>query len=126
MNGAGFTTLERWLGEFDVLFLRRNNADLLVLVPWRHLGAHSGTGAAMICTLPTGEEKQRRAAALPSNSAAIQSEKSAAHDTTAMRDFLVAALRCARCRALLLANEIDAVGFAVSRELVTLGAAYNG
>ena len=78
----------------------------------------------MICTPPTGEEKERRAAALPSNSAAIQSEKSAAHDTTAMRDFLVAALRCARCRALLLANEIDAVGVAVSRELVTLNAAY--
>jgi hypothetical protein len=27
--------LERWLGEFDALFLRRNNADPLVLVPWR-------------------------------------------------------------------------------------------
>jgi Holliday junction resolvase len=34
-DGAGFTTLERWLGEFDALFLRRNNADPLVLVPWR-------------------------------------------------------------------------------------------
>jgi Holliday junction resolvase len=34
-NGAGFATLERWLGEYDALFLRRNNADPLVLVPWR-------------------------------------------------------------------------------------------
>lgn len=34
-NGAGFVTLEQWLGEFDVLFLRRNNADPLVVVPWR-------------------------------------------------------------------------------------------
>jgi Holliday junction resolvase len=34
-NGAGFTTLEKWLGEYDALFLRRNNADPLVLVPWR-------------------------------------------------------------------------------------------
>ena len=34
-NGAGFTTLERWLGDFDVLFLRRNNADPLVVLPWR-------------------------------------------------------------------------------------------
>jgi Holliday junction resolvase len=34
-NGAGFTTLEKWLGEFDVLFLRRNNADPLVVLPWR-------------------------------------------------------------------------------------------
>ena len=34
-NGAGFTTLERWLDEYDALFLRRNNADPLVLLPWR-------------------------------------------------------------------------------------------
>src|SRR5262249_35354276 len=34
-NGAGFTTLEKWLGEFDALFLRRNHADALVVLPWR-------------------------------------------------------------------------------------------
>jgi hypothetical protein len=34
-NGAGFTTLERWLGHFDVLALRRNNADPLLVLPWR-------------------------------------------------------------------------------------------
>jgi hypothetical protein len=34
-NGAGFTQLERWLGEYDALFLRQNNADPLVVVPWR-------------------------------------------------------------------------------------------
>jgi Holliday junction resolvase len=34
-NGAGFTTLERWLGEYDALFLRRNNADPLIVLPWR-------------------------------------------------------------------------------------------
>jgi hypothetical protein len=34
-DGSGFTTLERWLGEFDLLFLRRNHADPLVVVPWR-------------------------------------------------------------------------------------------
>jgi Holliday junction resolvase len=34
-DGAGFTTLEKWLGEFDLLFLRKNNADPLVVVPWR-------------------------------------------------------------------------------------------
>ncbi len=34
-NGAGFVTLEGWLGEHDAFFLRRNNADPLVLVPWR-------------------------------------------------------------------------------------------
>jgi hypothetical protein len=33
--GAGFTTLERWLGGFDVLVLKRNNAPPLVALPWR-------------------------------------------------------------------------------------------
>ena len=31
-GGVGFTTLERWLAEYDALFLRRNNADPLVLL----------------------------------------------------------------------------------------------
>jgi hypothetical protein len=34
-SGAGFTTLERWLGDFDILALRRNNADPLIVLPWR-------------------------------------------------------------------------------------------
>ena len=34
-NGAGFVQLETWLGEYDALFLRRNNADPMVLLPWR-------------------------------------------------------------------------------------------
>jgi hypothetical protein len=34
-GGRGFATLERWLAEYDALFLRRNNADPLVLLPWR-------------------------------------------------------------------------------------------
>jgi Holliday junction resolvase len=34
-NGGGFVQLEKWLGEYDALFLRRNHADPLVLVPWR-------------------------------------------------------------------------------------------
>jgi Holliday junction resolvase len=34
-SGAGFTTLEKWLGNSDALFLRRNNADALVVLPWR-------------------------------------------------------------------------------------------
>jgi Holliday junction resolvase len=34
-NGAGFVQLETWLGEYDALFLRRNNADPMVLVTWR-------------------------------------------------------------------------------------------
>jgi len=34
-NGAGFTTLERWVGEYDILFLKRNNREPMVVLPWR-------------------------------------------------------------------------------------------
>jgi hypothetical protein len=34
-SGAGFAQLGKWLGEYDVLFLRRNNATPLVGMPWR-------------------------------------------------------------------------------------------
>src|SRR5262245_32459872 len=34
-NGAGFTQPERWLGEYYLLFLRRDRAEPLVLLPWR-------------------------------------------------------------------------------------------
>lgn len=34
-NGGGFTTLERWLGEYDLLVLRRNHADSMIVLPWR-------------------------------------------------------------------------------------------
>jgi hypothetical protein len=34
-SGSGFVTLEKWLGAYDVLFLKRNNTDPLVLLPWR-------------------------------------------------------------------------------------------
>ena len=33
-SGGGFTTLDRWLGDFDLLVLRRDRADPLVLPPW--------------------------------------------------------------------------------------------
>jgi len=33
-NGSGFTLLEKWLGEYQVLFLRRDRADPLVVLPW--------------------------------------------------------------------------------------------
>jgi hypothetical protein len=28
-------SIENWLGEYDALFLRRDHADPLVVVPWR-------------------------------------------------------------------------------------------
>ena len=32
---CGFVTLKKWLGEYDALFLRKNKAAPLVLLPWR-------------------------------------------------------------------------------------------
>jgi hypothetical protein len=34
-DGAGFATLERWLGDLDLLFLRRNHGEPIVCLPWR-------------------------------------------------------------------------------------------
>ena len=34
-EGAGFATIARWLGEFDVLALRQNNCDPLIVLPWK-------------------------------------------------------------------------------------------
>jgi hypothetical protein len=34
-SGGGFVQLEKWLADFDLLMLRRNNAFPLVVVPWR-------------------------------------------------------------------------------------------
>jgi hypothetical protein len=34
-DGGGFAMLERWLSDYDILFLRRNNSDPLVVAPWR-------------------------------------------------------------------------------------------
>jgi Holliday junction resolvase len=37
-SGGCFVQLEKWLGEYDALFLRRNHADAFVLLPWRTCG----------------------------------------------------------------------------------------
>ena len=34
-NGEGFIHLDKWLGEHDAMFLVRDRADPLVLLPWR-------------------------------------------------------------------------------------------
>jgi Holliday junction resolvase len=34
-NGEGFVQLERWLGENDAMFLVRDRADPIVVLPWR-------------------------------------------------------------------------------------------
>jgi len=33
-NGGGFVQLERWLADHAALFLRRDHADPLVVLPW--------------------------------------------------------------------------------------------
>ena len=33
-GGSGFTTIERWLADNDFLFLRRDRAEPLVVMPW--------------------------------------------------------------------------------------------
>tara|TARA_R100000234_G_C4964093_1_gene163111 strand:- start:528 stop:833 length:306 start_codon:yes stop_codon:yes gene_type:complete len=33
-DGAGFKTLEHWLGDNDVLFLKKNNTDPMVILTW--------------------------------------------------------------------------------------------
>jgi Holliday junction resolvase len=44
-DGSGFVQLERWLDDYDALFLRRNNADPMVVLPWR-------TWAALLAKVP--------------------------------------------------------------------------
>lgn len=34
-DGKGFALLEKWLGEYDLLFLRRDRKKPLVVMPWR-------------------------------------------------------------------------------------------
>lgn len=56
-NGEGFAVLERWLGENDLLFLKRDRQDPMVVLPWpvflevmltyaRHLGHTQECGEA--------------------------------------------------------------------------------
>ena len=33
-SGAGFITLEGWLGALDILFLRRDRQEPMVVMPW--------------------------------------------------------------------------------------------
>ena len=46
-GGEGFKTLERWLGDSDLLFLRRDRSDPLVVMPWslyeQLMGRQAGT-----------------------------------------------------------------------------------
>lgn len=52
-NGEGFKTLEKWLGDNDMLFLRRDRAAPMVLMPWavyaRLMGAQAGAERVKPC-----------------------------------------------------------------------------
>ena len=56
-SGDGFVQLERWLGDFDALFLRRNHAEPLVVIPWRLWARIAETVQGK---KPTSREKRRR------------------------------------------------------------------
>ena len=45
-DGAGFAVLERWLGDNDLIFLRRDRAEPMVVLP-------SSTWARLVGTDPT-------------------------------------------------------------------------
>jgi hypothetical protein len=47
-NGSGFTQLEKWFGEYQVLFLRRDRADPLVVLPWSTWESSARQGAALV------------------------------------------------------------------------------
>lgn len=51
-SGAGFTMLERWLSDYDVLFLRRDRQEPLVVLPWNTWVALLGANAPTTSTPP--------------------------------------------------------------------------
>ena len=55
-NGTGFTQLEKWLGEFDALFLRRNLSRMPVRAaaaqPVFNLAGNSGRSSAAMTDRP--------------------------------------------------------------------------
>jgi hypothetical protein len=60
-DGSGFKQLERWLGDNDVLLLRRDRAEPLVVLPWRTYAAllraaAKGTQAASATTEATASQ----------------------------------------------------------------------
>ena len=54
-RGSGFATLERWLAQYEALFLRRDHADPLIVLPWRmwaRLNKEAGWAKATDSLLP--------------------------------------------------------------------------
>ena len=59
-SGNGFALLERWLGDYDALFLRRDRQEPLVVLPWRVwarlIGDENGNARTKARRAPKSEE----------------------------------------------------------------------
>ena len=55
-SGEGFATLERWLADNDALFLRRDRAEPLVVLPWRTWLRFLHRNGTPVTILPQPEE----------------------------------------------------------------------
>lgn len=67
-NGGGFVQLERWLGDYDLLLLKRNRADPMVVLPWHTLINLLGkirSGANGITQTKSGSSAQPPQGAVP-------------------------------------------------------------
>lgn len=54
-GGEGFVTLERWLADHDALFLRRDRAKPLVVLPWATYARLLGTPSPTVAPVTTDE-----------------------------------------------------------------------
>jgi hypothetical protein len=59
-NGKGFTMLERWLGSYDALFLRRDRQEPMVVLPWRVWSLLVGGGKCPRRTSENGREQHEQ------------------------------------------------------------------
>ena len=49
-DGGGFVTIEKWLGDNDVLFLRRDRRKPLVVLPWNTYAKLIADGVSAVTT----------------------------------------------------------------------------
>ena len=69
-DGEGFAMLERWLGEYDLLFLKRDRQEPLVVLPWRvYERLIKRQGGSLTNGKKTDAEAERRGAAQSTQSA---------------------------------------------------------
>lgn len=87
-SGAGFATLEKWLGDNDLLFLRKDHCKPFVAMPWRTyemllkavgalLAKTTSVEIASVLCLPPKPEAPRRAPAKQSRPALPKAKRPA-------------------------------------------------